>query len=805
MALTVTAKEPSSAGNKTIYTANVAFDSSYATGGEAFDVQSLFGIHDLSAVIIEPRDGYMFQYDRTNKKIKAYFPKMYPPVMYSDKLTVSANAVTTTYPAAFIMNVAKPGQNLVMRSTGIAAATLGDNECCLASQMAWGTCTSLNIAATTIITNGTFTGNANNWTVGAAWQYTDNKVEKFQNGTETLTQAAATCQIGASYTLTYTISSWTVGTCTPSMGGVTGTAVGANGTYTETFTATATTALAFTPTNTARFKIDDVTVTCNTVYVSYVTQAWREVWDNLVQDEAVTLATGTGNSLTYTPIAVMYIDQTTATAAALEILDQDDTEASGKVLLTFGASSSQIKAHSAQNTKAVKVTYIKMPSSGFLKDRAAFNQTATKDGPDPYTNAFAYPVLLWSYCGFAPVNGGTTQRLLDYKDTPAAGEARIDWMNPATRGAISTASGAGASHNHTFTGTAQAPALKVEEAVTVTTNVGTLAHVPLYIVAVQATAGSVTGAFSVIPTGETPLTKQVAVNFTTGAMTFLGTDAVTAAKVTYIPKRGSGYLSTVTVDESVTAAAAKANLAARAGLVQYVWDDTDGVIVAFEQPGTAPSATHFCTVDINDATNTSVDSHADDEGNTLKVTYVPYTQIPPGCFIDDADVTLSSEVWNFTGDPGVTGYHNLVVPGFGVNAIGEDGTTARQCAIWEGPTGTAANLVATWNPATNTVLTNNDTAITILSMPWMILDTTQLTPTTPAGSNAAEATHTHTLTEATSKGTIVDVKSNVTLTGAFVWGSVSEIPVSPTPSQVEVENGTDLSAITDVRVFVIGI
>ena len=359
---------------------------------------------------------------------------------------------------------------------------------------------------------------------------------------------------------------------------------------------------------------------------------------------------------------------------------------------------------------------------------------------------------------------------------------------------------AGASHNHAFTGAAQAPALIPEEAVTVTAHVGTLAFVPLYIMAVQVTAGSVTGAFSVIPVGETPLTKQVAVNFTTGAMTFRGTDAVTAVKVTYIPKRGSGYLSAVTVDGGVTAAALKSNLAARAGLIQYVWDDTDGVLMNLEQPGTAPSATHYCMVDINDAGNSSITGHADDESNALKVTYVPFSQIPPGCFIDDADITLNSEAWNFTGDPATNGYNNLVVPGFGVNVIGETGGAARAAAVWQGPSGTAANGVATWNPATNAILTNQDTAMTIASIPWMILSPLFLTPAVPAGANAAESTHTHAATGLTASGAATGAGSSHTHgpgtladTASGTGGAIAAAAAA------EVANETNLSALDAVR------
>lgn len=346
-------------------------------------------------------------------------------------------------------------------------------------------------------------------------------------------------------------------------------------------------------------------------------------------------------------------------------------------------------------------------------------------------------------------------------------------------------SAAGAAHTHVFSGTAASkkPAYVVEEPVTVTANAGTLAHVPLYITAVHVTAASsVTGAFSVIPNGETPGTKQVAVNFATGALAFLSTDGVTAAKISYIPKRDAGYLSSVTVDEVVTASASKVNLAARAGLIQYVWDDTDGVLVSFEQPGTAPSATHFCTVDILDTAYTSIDSHADDATNSLKVTYVPYTQIPPGCFIDDADIALSSENYNFTE---TAHYPHVLIPGFGVNAIGETGAAARAAAIWEGPSGTAAAAVAVLNPALNKILTKNTTAMTIITIPWMILDPNQLTPIASVGTNANESSHTH------GPGTLADAAS---ASGGAVSAAVAS----------EVVNTTTLAALTAVRVIAFG-
>lgn len=111
-----------------------------------------------------------------------------------------------------------------------------------------------------ILTNGNFTSNASGWTVPSGMAWSSGAVSKTSNGTGALTQAI-TAHITSEYLLTYTISNWTAGTVTPSFGGWTGTAVSADGTYTERFVATsATNLVAFTPSNTARFTIDTISM-----------------------------------------------------------------------------------------------------------------------------------------------------------------------------------------------------------------------------------------------------------------------------------------------------------------------------------------------------------------------------------------------------------------------------------------------------------------------------------------------------------------------------------------------------------------
>lgn len=111
--------------------------------------------------------------------------------------------------------------------------------------------------AANLITNGTFTGSATGWTLGTGWAYSSNTVLKNADGDGTLSQTLA-IQAGSKYVLTYTVSARTVGSVTPSCGGVTLSTRSANGTYTEEFTAVSTADLVFTPTTTARFTIDNV-------------------------------------------------------------------------------------------------------------------------------------------------------------------------------------------------------------------------------------------------------------------------------------------------------------------------------------------------------------------------------------------------------------------------------------------------------------------------------------------------------------------------------------------------------------------
>ena len=111
-----------------------------------------------------------------------------------------------------------------------------------------------------MVINGTFTGSADGWTLGAGWSYgTDNITHT--SGTATVTPNPTLTIVAAYlYQVTYTITGCTAGSIRAAIGGTNGTLQTTNGTYTEVITAASTTNLTFTPSTDFNGTIDDVTV-----------------------------------------------------------------------------------------------------------------------------------------------------------------------------------------------------------------------------------------------------------------------------------------------------------------------------------------------------------------------------------------------------------------------------------------------------------------------------------------------------------------------------------------------------------------
>jgi hypothetical protein len=121
-------------------------------------------------------------------------------------------------------------------------------------------------------------------------------------------------------------------------------------------------------------------------------------------------------------------------------------------------------------------------------------------------------------------------------------------------------------------------------------------------------------------------------------------------------------------------------------------------------------------VDIVDGSSaTDIDTHADDDGDTLLVTYLKFSALGTGAQINDTDITLATEAWNFTTDGGIAGA--LVVPALGTHLVGEE-TAANQDVPWVGPSGTAGENIAEWDPYDNSILTNQTGTMTTTATPW---------------------------------------------------------------------------------------
>lgn len=114
----------------------------------------------------------------------------------------------------------------------------------------------------TLITNGTFAGNADGWTLGDGWAYVSNNVQKNADGEGTLTQISGDMIDPLveleTYRLSFKLTSFTAGSVTVSIAGVEiGTYTSAS-TPTVEFEAASLDALTFTPSNDARFTLANV-------------------------------------------------------------------------------------------------------------------------------------------------------------------------------------------------------------------------------------------------------------------------------------------------------------------------------------------------------------------------------------------------------------------------------------------------------------------------------------------------------------------------------------------------------------------
>ena len=110
-----------------------------------------------------------------------------------------------------------------------------------------------------LLSDGSF-ASGTDWTFTAGWTHdVTNKEADHSSGITTLSQTLVLA-VGRTYTLVFTVKNVTTGTVTPKVGNVTGTARSTNATFTQDFTATATTGPGFTPSTDFNGSITDVSL-----------------------------------------------------------------------------------------------------------------------------------------------------------------------------------------------------------------------------------------------------------------------------------------------------------------------------------------------------------------------------------------------------------------------------------------------------------------------------------------------------------------------------------------------------------------
>ncbi len=427
MAITLSNKKYHVFGDVAAVIADVGFDSSYPYGGEAFDSDQELGMHNIEMCIPEVKKGFSISYDYSNNKFKVF--KSAPPIVFEEQHTpTAAGKITLNYPPAYIMGIYHADAPLKLSTSG---ATITYGEAQPDAIFAEGERATLSVLpVTNEIANGAF-GDATDWTAGDDWSIGTGVATKASSTkTATLAHNTFAATVGHTYRTVYTISGYASGALTIGLGGASGTARTADGTYTEDITATTVGGLAFTPSGTSAMSIDNVYIydLCDTVYVTYITQAWKDVWDNLVQEETQTTTTHAA-TLTNIPIAIQAINATgtTSTNACL-MLDKDDTPATGecKIVPTTGV----ITFAAADAVTSCVVTYIKKPSSGFL-----YNRFVAEESISAASNVCTptYPILIWGYSGQLPENAAVTEQFVSLGGTAGTGEAKLDLIYPGTR------------------------------------------------------------------------------------------------------------------------------------------------------------------------------------------------------------------------------------------------------------------------------------------------------------------------------------------------------------------------------------
>ena len=118
MSLGITIKGHNIVGNIRQTIATIDFDSIYPTGGESLTARNL-ALGTVDNLQVFPKNGYMFEYDYTNSKLKAYFPT----AAHGHNTSVGATAIAAGADNTIIKNAAGDGIEVAGTGTSFTVAT----------------------------------------------------------------------------------------------------------------------------------------------------------------------------------------------------------------------------------------------------------------------------------------------------------------------------------------------------------------------------------------------------------------------------------------------------------------------------------------------------------------------------------------------------------------------------------------------------------------------------------------------------------------------------------------------------------
>jgi hypothetical protein len=154
-------------GDRAVALADIAFGSGYPSGGESFNVEQLFGIHAVDAVLIPPVSGAQFGFDETIQKLKAYRTIM-AVQQFCNSILGSANTDAQTadgnaLPTNGAVICAAATQADIVTALGVltvaASPDIARNVCfCVTNDS--GGALNLYVGTTTLRVTGTYKGKA---------------------------------------------------------------------------------------------------------------------------------------------------------------------------------------------------------------------------------------------------------------------------------------------------------------------------------------------------------------------------------------------------------------------------------------------------------------------------------------------------------------------------------------------------------------------------------------------------------------------------------------------------------------------